>query len=136
MKINKIDNKVMPTINLKPINNKDVKYIKGDRTNYYNTKQWKNLRLYYIKRHPLCECCLAHDVVSAATEVHHKRRILSGKTEEDRYELLTDESNLISLCYRCHDIMHNKMHKYNMDFCDELTDKEYLEGFDYLSYRK
>ena len=42
--INKIDNKVMPTINLKPINNKDVKYIKADSVNYYNTKQWKNLR--------------------------------------------------------------------------------------------
>ena len=93
MKINKIDNKVMPTINLKPINNKVVKYIKGDRTNYYNTKQWKNLRLYYIKRHPLCECCLDHDVVSAATEVHHKRRILSGRTEEDRIQFQIPDGN-------------------------------------------
>ncbi len=118
----------MPTINRKQINNKDVGYKKNNSSSqYYNTKQWVNLRNYYYKRQPLCECCLAHGYVTPATEVHHKRRILSGKTEEDRYELLTDESNLMSLCYRCHDAIHNKMHKYNMDYCDGLTDKEYKE---------
>ena len=60
----------------------------------------------------------------------------TGEVLINNENINTNESNLISLCYRCHDIMHNKMHKYNMDFCDELTDKEYQEGFDYLSYRK
>lgn len=125
----------MPTINLKPIKRQEPKY-KVDNTNYYNTKQWKNLRMYYIKRHPLCECCLAHDVITPANEIHHKCRILSGKTEEERYKLLTNESNLISLCYRCHDMIHKKMNRYNMNFCDSLNDKEYEEAFNYLSYRK
>lgn len=122
----------MPTINRKQINNKDISYKKTNNSKFYNTKQWINLRNYYIKRHPLCECCLSHGYVSPACEVHHKRRVLSGKNEEERYELLTNESNLISLCYMCHDAIHNKMHKYNMDCCDELTDKEYREVYKYI----
>lgn len=103
----------MPTINKKQIRYKDTPYIHENNisSKYYNSKQWKNLRNYYIRRNPLCEICLNKGIVKAAEEVHHIRPFLSGKTDEERYKLLTDESNLMSLCIPCHKEIHKKLNK-------------------------
>lgn len=75
---------------------------------YYNTKRWKNLRNSYIKRNPLCVCCLEHfGKVTEATEVHHRTPFLRGITEEQKEELLLDEKNLMSVCKKCHLAIHN-----------------------------
>jgi len=101
----------MPTINRKPISHKEVPYKHYNNTSgtYYNTKQWKNLRNYYIRRHPLCEVCLEHDIITPANEVHHKVPFMSGTTDEDKYSLLVDEDNLLSVCYSCHDKIHREL---------------------------
>lgn len=109
----------MPTINKKPIRQKQTPY-KHDRKSakYYNTKQWINLRNYYLRNNPLCEECLRQGIVKEAVEVHHKRFILSGKDEYERYNLLTDERNLMSLCLAHHKEMHNIARKYNLSYID------------------
>ena len=100
----------MPTINRNRISHKETPYIHNNvSAKYYNSKQWHNLRNYYIRRHPLCEICLSKGIVKAAEEVHHKIPYLRGNTDEERWKLLTDEDNLQSLCCECHDEVHRKM---------------------------
>lgn len=101
----------MPVINRKEIQYKDTPYIHYNNrsSTYYNTKQWKYLRNYYIRRHPLCEICLSKDIVKPAEEVHHKIPFMTGQTEEERWQLLTDEYNLQALCKACHDEVHRRM---------------------------
>ena len=99
----------MPTINLNKIQEKQTKYKHNNvSAQYYNTKAWHNLRNYYIKRHPICEECLKHGKVTPAEEVHHIKEFLSGRTDEERYKLLTDEDNLMSVCRRCHKMIHSR----------------------------
>ena len=104
----------MPTINKnKKIREKPTQYKhEGNQgSKYYNTKQWNNLRNRYIKEHPFCEMCLEEGKVKLAEQVHHKTEFLSGLTEEERWQLLTDEDNLQSLCSECHHKIHNEKRK-------------------------
>ena len=64
---------------------------------FYNTQQWKALRLGQLMREPLCARCAARGVVRAATVAHHKRA-----HKGDR-ELFFDPRNLASSCADCHD---------------------------------
>lgn len=99
----------MPTINKQRIRGKQVQYRHNNvSAQYYNTSAWRNLRNYYIKRHPLCEECMKNGKVKAAEEVHHIKEFLRGKTDEERYLLLTDESNLMSVCRKCHMKIHSR----------------------------
>lgn len=104
----------MPTINkLKKVKEKQVPYKhEGKRgSKFYNTIQWKNLRNRYIKEHPFCEICESKGIVKLAEEVHHKEEFLKGTTEEDKWNLLLDEDNLMSLCSDCHHEIHNEERK-------------------------
>lgn len=119
----------MPSINRKQIRPKTVEYKHDDKSaEYYNSKAWYSLRNEYYAKHPLCECCLSHDRVTAAAHVHHKLIWLSQPTEELRWQALLDENNLMSVCTACHYALHTKAKRYNMNYVDELTDKEYDEA--------
>ena len=100
----------MPTISKKR-HHKKRPYVNPQQTTlrYYNTPQWKNLRNRYIKEHPFCEMCLEKGIVKSAEEVHHIVPFGTGATEEERWNLLTSESNLLSLCIPCHKKIHMKM---------------------------
>jgi len=112
--------------------NDKKKGVKRDKVvgsvNYYNKPAWKKLREAKMIEQPLCEECLAHGRVSLAEEVHHKRKILSGKNRDEVYKILLDPSNLKCLCVYCHKGIHRKMLKYNLDYCDSLTEEEYKEA--------
>lgn len=119
----------MPTINRKQIRPKQVEYKHDDKSaEYYNSSAWHSLRLDYYIKNPLCECCMAHDVVKSAEHVHHKRKFLSGITDDERWSLLLEPSNLMSVCSRCHTALHTKAKRYAMNYVDELTDKEYADA--------
>ena len=119
----------MPSINRKQIRPKTVEYKHDDKSaEYYNSNAWYSLRNEYYAKHPLCECCLSHDRVTAAAHVHHKLIWLSQPTEELRWKALLDENNLMSVCAKCHTALHNKAREYKLNYVDELTDKEYDEA--------
>ncbi len=106
----------MPTINrIKKIEVKQVPYKHNGKqgTKYYNSLQWKNLRNRYIKENPFCERCLSKGIVRLAEEVHHKEEFLKGISEEDKWNLLLNEDNLMSLCSECHHEIHNNERKKN-----------------------
>ena len=58
---------------------------------------WRRLRQWYARRQPLCEDCLARDIVTPMQEVDHVRPF-SGKDDP----LRLDADNLRSLCRSCH----------------------------------
>ena len=119
----------MPSINRKQIRPKTVEYKHDDKSaEYYNSNAWHSLRNEYYAKHPLCECCLSHDRVTAAEHIHHKLIWLSQPTEELRWQAFLDEGNLMSVCTACHSALHTKAKRYNMNCVDELTDKEYDEA--------
>lgn len=109
----------MPTIVLperKPRPDYKREY-KSKRTNeihsaVYNTQTWRELRLWYLMQHPLCEVCLDNENVVSATEVHHKHEISNGSTLIDKKTIGFDSKNLMSLCKQCHIDIH-KIKRYD-----------------------
>lgn len=98
----------MPTLN-KP--KKKRIYVKNDNNSeisaIYNSKQWKDLRNLYLLEHPLCEKCLSLGKVSVTEEIHHIRKISSGRNEAEMKEIAYDYGNLMALCKECHHKIHN-----------------------------
>jgi 5-methylcytosine-specific restriction protein A len=62
----------------------------------YKTAAWRALRLAQLRSQPLCERCLADNVVEPATVVHHRE---AHKGDE---KLFWDPKNLESVCDPCH----------------------------------
>lgn len=124
----------MPTINKKEIKTKPVKYKhekKVKAASFYDSLAWRRLRDTYISLHPICECCLEHEHVEPATEVHHKTPFMRGETDVEKWNLFLSEKNLMSLCEKCHLAMHVKDREYGLGSLTELTDTEwrYAHGF-------
>jgi hypothetical protein len=116
----------MPSINRKQIRQERTDYKHDDKSAvYYNSSAWHSLRNEYYVKHPLCECCMSHDRVTVADHVHHKRAFLNGITDSERWQLLLDENNLMSVCTACHSALHAKAKHYGLAFVDELTDFEF-----------
>lgn len=126
----------MATINKKYINTKSVKYrheSKEQAASFYNSMAWKRLRDTLLSHSPLCYECLQHSRVVPAEDAHHLIPFMTGKTEEEKWDLFLKESNIRMLCSKCHYGYHNKMKEYNMKSCYELTKPEYdyIHGLNY-----
>lgn len=79
-------------------------YDRYHRSENYNKKygrSWRKVRRRYVKRHPLCEICLAIGKITPVEEVHHIVPISQGGTN--------DEENLQSLCQSCHTKVHQEL---------------------------
>ena len=64
---------------------------------FYNSTRWRRIAKQYKESNPLCVKCLENDIAEPAAVVAHITRIKAGG---DPY----DESNLQSLCHKCHNI--------------------------------
>ena len=82
-----------------------------DYTALINTKRWRRLRAFVLKRYPLCRECLRQGRTTAATEVHHLTPIESAPTAQQRERLAYDVSNLEPLCHNCHVEVHRRAGK-------------------------
>ena len=99
----------MPTINRPKKKRKKPDYKPMfDYSKLYNSQQWKNLRNWYWRQHPLCEDCLLKGKTTPAVHVHHIHEISKGHNEQEKWDILTDEDNLVSLCLDCHLRRHGK----------------------------
>lgn len=85
---------------------------------YYNCKRWKRLRIKILQRdHYECQRC-AHRIRQAAEtgeqltpdQRHIRRAVCVHHIQElkDRPDLAYDPDNLVSLCHRCHDEVHER----------------------------
>lgn len=78
---------------------------------FYKSQKWKRKREIILRRDEYqCQECRRYGKVTPATTVHHIFPL------EIYPELKLVNDNLISLCNKCHESMHNR-------FTDELTDK-------------
>ncbi len=60
----------------------------------YNLLKWRRIRLWFLRRHPMCERCEDNGRMTPATEVHHKQRKAGGGSGRP--------DNLAALCKSCH----------------------------------
>jgi 5-methylcytosine-specific restriction protein A len=57
---------------------------------------WLAFRRNYLREHPLCRVCANDGRVTAATDIHHERKL------RDYPALKYEESNLVACCHSCH----------------------------------
>lgn len=95
--------------------------------NYYASKAWKELRDWYIDQQPLCEIHKKYDIYKPAEEVHHKNIWSFAPTEEDKWSLLLDPSNLMSLCSDCHRQLHQIARAKGLKYIDDCVPFELEE---------
>ena len=72
----------------------------------YDTAKWKEMRTVQLIKEPFCRMCAAKGLRVLASDVDHI------KPHRGDLTLFEDESNLQSLCHRCHSIktMAEQMH--------------------------
>lgn len=99
------------------LNSKRLFEDKHDSSYYYNSKYWRNLRNEYYREHPICEECLAKGIYTPTDDIHHKIPFLKGTTEQQRWQLLLDKNNLMSLCKEHHINKHfNNANNINLSY--------------------
>ena len=70
---------------------------------FYLSKEWRKKREHILKRDKhLCQHCLKNGKVTAANTVHHIKEL------EEYPDLALTDSNLISLCFDCHELTKKK----------------------------
>ena len=97
----------MPTI-YKPKRQRPNEGKRKERMNIYNTARWRELRVLKLQRNPLCEICLKSGRVTPADDIHHVISFMSTHDPIQRKFLAFDFNNLMSLCDRCHQEIHNR----------------------------
>ena len=84
-----------------------------------NSKQWKELRRWYMQQHPLCERCIEEGeaagipggYITSSVDCHHIIPEESARTEQEMERLAYDPNNLKALCIPCHVKTHKEMGK-------------------------
>jgi 5-methylcytosine-specific restriction protein A len=105
----------MPTINRlkkspRKSNNSESRL---ERKKFYDTVRWRKLRKIKLMNNPCCEICFEHEIITPATQIHHRISFMNGKTEDEKSILFHDLDNLISICATCHGKLHAEKQKNN-----------------------
>ncbi|GFZ38970.1 MULTISPECIES: HNH endonuclease signature motif containing protein [Bacteroides] len=99
----------MPTISRpKRVQKKTGDFYDTERRKIYNSERWRRLRAWKFACNPLCEVCLSKDVITPAEDIHHIISFMSVDDTDQRIFLAYDFDNLMSLCKKCHQNIHNK----------------------------
>ena len=106
----------MPYISKRKIGLKTNHKEREDRRNnkwgiFYQDRRWKRLREWQITNFPLCHDCALEGRSVPATEVHHRVPFSRGETTEEKFALLLDPENIVSLCSECHDKRHKLLNQ-------------------------
>ena len=103
----------MPTINR--LKKKERTSDKSNlRKKLYSDRLYQKVRKLYFMEHPLCEECLKEGKTVQARDVHHKQSPFNDNLSMvERYFLLRNPSNFISLCRDCHQKVHGNIKKKN-----------------------
>ena len=88
-----------------------------DKTEIYNSREWKELRIQKLRANPLCEQCIKDGeaigihggYIRSATCVHHVVPIETARTKDEMKRLAFDVNNLRSLCFACHARIHKEL---------------------------
>lgn len=78
----------------------DSRHARREDIKWYQSPEWRALRISYLRANPLCERCEANARTTPASHVHHK---IERKARPD---LSLSWFNLESLCLPCHSSHH------------------------------
>lgn len=78
-----------------------------ERRKIYNSIRWRKLREWKFVCDPLCEICKKEGKIIPAEDIHHIISFMSTDDPVCRERLAYDYDNLMSLCKRCHQKIHN-----------------------------
>lgn len=99
----------MPTINKpKKKPRKNNGQYDAERRKVYNSERWRKLRAWKFACSPLCEICLSKGAITPAEDIHHIVSFMSTNDPDQRIFLAYDYDNLMSLCKKCHQRIHNE----------------------------
>jgi len=93
------------------------KLISDDPHRFYNSTAWKKKRQEILKRdHHECQHCKAEGKFSnQCLQVHHIEEL------EDNPDLALDSSNLITICNRHHNLVHDKGKRFRRNKKEPIT---------------
>ena len=74
------------------------KYQRDPKSKKRYDADWQKISCAYLSANPLCELCKTDGRLTAATLVHHRRKLSDGGTN--------DVENLQALCQSCHSRLH------------------------------
>lgn len=101
----------MPTIEkTKKVAQKESNMYDVERRKIYNTSRWKRLRKRKFSINPLCEMCLKEGKTTLAEDIHHIQSFMQTEDRWERMALAYDIGNLMSLCKKHHQMIHNQKH--------------------------
>ena len=101
----------MPTIEkTKKVAQKASNMYDVERRKIYNTSRWKRLRKRKFSINPLCEMCLKEGKTTLAEDIHHIQSFMQTEDRWERMALAYDIGNLMSLCKKHHQMIHNQKH--------------------------
>lgn len=79
---------------------------------WYKTANWQRLRLWQLKREPLCRFCKRNGILTEANTVDHIT------PHRGNMDLFYDKGNLQSLCAACHSSVKQRLEKSGDFGCD------------------
>ena len=76
-------------------------WITSETKSFYDTPQWRSKRESILRRDNYqCQECRRYGKLVQAREVHHIKHL------DEAPELAFEDSNLVSLCHKCHNAKH------------------------------
>ena len=124
----------MPTIpRLRDIH-KPSSYRKRQRQSMYSKAEYRKLRDWYYKCHPICSDCQRIGLLTPSRDIHH---VLSpydpNISPAESYRRLMDENNLVALCRYHHNLRHGNCNKEDIDeFNKNIADFNANSGTDIM----
>ena len=109
----------MPWIN-KPKKKREVIDNVAKRREVYDSSLWRRIRKAKLREDPLCEVCSLENKITLGEDIHHLRSFLKAETIEERDQLAFDSNNLLTVC-RKH---HNEIHNGDLKNCESLESIE------------
>lgn len=79
----------------------------NERRRIYDSARWRRLSRLKLRQCPLCELCKERGAITPAEDVHHIVPFMEGKDSVERNSLAYSYENLLSLCKKCHQSIHN-----------------------------
>ena len=108
-----------------------------------NDRRWRELRIAYIREHPLCERCIREGkaagvpegYITPAIDVHHRVPVETAKTTAEMERLAYDWNNLEALCIPCHSRTHREMGKGTKALAKQRAQERHTRWIDSMTKR-
>ena len=108
-----------------------------------NDRRWRELRIAYLREHPLCERCIREGkaagvpegYITPAIDVHHRVPVETAKTLQEMERLAYDWNNLEALCIPCHSRTHREMGKGTKALAKQRAQERHTRWIDNLTKR-